>query len=147
MRHFHHPIKLPLYLLSYQWSEVTQSCPTLWDPMDCSLPGSSIHGIFQARALEWVAISFSRVSFQPRDQTRVSRIVGRHFTSESQLPEATTVPGFVLFCSFPQNRITLPVWMELFISLLASFAHHCVSDPFIHVVVAPFIHLFYFIAK
>ena len=37
-------------------SEVTQSCPTLGDPMDCSLPGSSIHGIFQARVLEWVAI-------------------------------------------------------------------------------------------
>ena len=41
-------------------SEVAQSCPTLCDPMDCSLPGSSIHGIFQARILEWGAISFSR---------------------------------------------------------------------------------------
>ena len=41
-------------------SEVAQSCPTLCDPMDCSLPGSSIHGIFQARLLEWVAIAFSR---------------------------------------------------------------------------------------
>ena len=40
-------------------SEVTQSCPTLQDPMDCSLPGSSIHGIFQARVLEWAAIAFS----------------------------------------------------------------------------------------
>ena len=43
-------------------SEVAQSCPTLSDPMDCSLPGSSIHGIFQARVLEWVAIAFSEVS-------------------------------------------------------------------------------------
>ena len=41
-------------------SEVTQLCPTLCEPMDCSLPGSSIHGIFQARILEWDAISFSR---------------------------------------------------------------------------------------
>ena len=41
-------------------SEVTQLCPTLLDPMDCSLPGSSIHGIFQARVLEWGAIAFSR---------------------------------------------------------------------------------------
>ena len=41
-------------------SEVTQSCPTLCDPTDCSLPGFSVHGIFQARVLEWVAISFSR---------------------------------------------------------------------------------------
>ena len=44
-------------------SEVSQSCPTLCNPMDCSLPGSSIHGIFQARILEWVAVSFSRGIF------------------------------------------------------------------------------------
>ena len=43
-------------------SEVAQSCPTLNDPMDCSLPGSSVHGIFQARVLEWVAIAFSRMN-------------------------------------------------------------------------------------
>ena len=46
---------------------VTQSCPTLCNSMDCSLPGSSIHGIFWARILEWVIISFSRGSSQPRD--------------------------------------------------------------------------------
>ena len=40
-------------------SEIAQLCPTLSDPMDCSLPGSSVHGIFQARVLEWVAIAFS----------------------------------------------------------------------------------------
>ena len=51
--------------------------------MDCSPPGSSIHGIFQARMLEWVAISFSRGSSWPRDQTRVSWIAGRHLSSES----------------------------------------------------------------
>ena len=45
---------------------VTQLCPTLWDPMDCSPPGSSVHGILQARILEWVAISFSRGSSPPR---------------------------------------------------------------------------------
>ena len=44
-------------------SEVAQSCLTLCDPMDCSLPGSSIHGIFQARVLEWGAIAFSETSF------------------------------------------------------------------------------------
>ena len=60
-------------------SEVTQSCPTLCDPTDCNLPGFSIHGIFQARILEWVAISFSRGSSRPRDRTQVSRIVGRCF--------------------------------------------------------------------
>ena len=46
---------------------VAQSCLTLCDPMDYSLPGSSVHGILQARILEWVAIPFSRVSSQPRD--------------------------------------------------------------------------------
>ena len=53
---------------------VTKSCPTLCDPMDCSLPGSSVHGILQARILEWVAIPFSRRSSWPRDQTHVSCI-------------------------------------------------------------------------
>ena len=55
--------------------------PTLRDPMDCSLPGSSVHGIFQARVLEWVTVSFSRRSSRPRDWTRVSHIVGRCFTT------------------------------------------------------------------
>ena len=59
---------------------VAQSCLTFCDPMDCSLPGSSIRGIFQTRILEWVAISFSRRSSWPRDWTWVSCIVGRCFT-------------------------------------------------------------------
>ena len=49
----------------YKLSEVARSCPTLCDPMDCSLPGSSLHGVLQARVPEWVAISFSRVSSRP----------------------------------------------------------------------------------
>ena len=60
--------------------EVAQSCLTLCDPMDCSLPGSSVHGIFQARVPEWIAISFSKGCSQPRDRTQVSCIVDRHFT-------------------------------------------------------------------
>ena len=58
---------------------VAQPCPTLCDPMDCSSPCSSVHGILQARVLEWVAISFSRESSQPRDQTCVSCVccIGR----------------------------------------------------------------------
>ena len=62
------------------WSEVAQSCPTLCDPTDCSLWGSSVHGIFQARVLKWVAICFSRESSRPRDWTQVSPIAGRRFT-------------------------------------------------------------------
>ena len=57
-----------------------QLCPTLWDPMGCSPPGSSVHGILQVRILEWVAIPFSRGSSEPRSQTQVFRIVSRLFT-------------------------------------------------------------------
>ena len=58
---------------------VVQPCLTLCNPTDCSPTGSSVHGILQARILEWVAISSSRGSSQSRDQTRVSRIAGRHY--------------------------------------------------------------------
>ena len=61
-------------------SEVAQSCPTLCDPMNGSLSGSSIHGIFQARVLESIAISFSRGSSRLRNRPRVSCIAGRRFT-------------------------------------------------------------------
>ena len=60
-------------------NEVAQSCPTLCDTMDSSLPGFSVHGILQARILEWVTISFSRGSSQSRDRTWVSCIGGRCF--------------------------------------------------------------------
>ena len=63
-------------------SEVAQLCPTLCDPVDCSPPGSSIHGIFQARVLGWVAISFSRGSSWPRARTCVSCLAGGFFTTE-----------------------------------------------------------------
>ena len=62
-----------------------QPCPTLCDPMDCSPPGSSIHGISQARILEWVAISYSRGSSRPRDQTHISCIGKRICLSLSHL--------------------------------------------------------------
>ena len=68
------------YIILKSESEVAQSCLTLCDPMDSSLPGSVVHGIFQARILEWAAISFSRGSSQPRDQTWVSCIADRCFT-------------------------------------------------------------------
>ena len=71
---------LPTTIKDRSESEIAQLCPALCDPMDCSLPGSSNLGIFQARILEWVAISFSRRSSQPRDWTQVSCTVGRCFT-------------------------------------------------------------------
>ena len=57
-----------------------QWCPTLCDPMGCSPPGSSVHGLLQARILEWVATSSSRGSSKPRDRTQVSGIAGGFFT-------------------------------------------------------------------
>ena len=69
-----------VYVPARKRSEVAQSCPTFCNPMDCSLPCSSVHGIFQARIREWVAISFFRGSSRPRDRTRVFHIAGRYFT-------------------------------------------------------------------
>ena len=60
----------------------TESRPTLCDPMDCSLPGSSVHGISQARILQWVAISSARGSCQVKDQTCVPALAGGYFTAE-----------------------------------------------------------------
>ena len=59
---------------------VTQSCLILCDSIDCSPPDSSVHEILQSRTLEWVAISFSRGSFWPRNRTRLSCVAGRFFT-------------------------------------------------------------------
>ena len=73
--------------------KLLQSCPALSDPMDHSAPGSSLHGIHQARVLEWIAISFSRGSPRPRDRTWISRIPGRHSnlwaTREALTPKDT----------------------------------------------------------
>ena len=80
---------------------VTQSCSALWDPMDCNPPGSSVHGILQARILEWVAIPFSRGSSWPRDQTQVSCIAGRLFTiwATREAPETVNyLPIYTVCC-------------------------------------------------
>ena len=74
-----------IYMYIYTYNEVeevlvAQSCLTLYDTMDCSPQGSSLHGILQARILEWVVISFSRGFSQPRDGTWVFHIAGRLFT-------------------------------------------------------------------
>ena len=101
-------------------SKVAQSCPTLCNPVDCSLPGSSVHGILQARILEWVAISFSRGSSWLRDQTQVSRIAGRCLTlwttreaptSDSGVKNSPVVQGtrvWPLVWEDPQSREWLP---------------------------------------
>ena len=83
-------LKNTLLILCYRWLWkkkgkvlVTQSCPTLCDPTDCSLPGSSVHAVSQARIWEWVAIPFSSGSPWLRDRTQVSCIAGRFFTTET----------------------------------------------------------------
>ena len=102
---------------------VTQSCPALWDPMECSLPGSSVHGLLQARILKWVAIPFSRVSSQPRDQTQVSCIADRFFTSwatseaqdnitKKQKKKKITASSFIL-TSLPENFPFLAIWCAM----------------------------------
>jgi hypothetical protein len=73
-------MKLLSLVLIRKKSEVTQLCLALYDPVDYSPPGSSVHGIIQARIVEWVVISFSRASSQPRDRTWVSHNAGRLFT-------------------------------------------------------------------
>ena len=104
---------------------MAQSCPTLCDPVDCSPPGSSVHGILQARILEWVAISFSRGSSQPRDWTQVSCIAGRRFnlwtTREAPKPTMLSISQFSSIAQLcptlydPMNRSTpgLPVCHQL----------------------------------
>ena len=88
-------------------AESLQSCLTLCDPMDCRLPGSSIHGILQARILEWVAMPFCRGSSCPRYQTLVSCITGVFFTTEPprkplKLPYD---PAILLVATFPKKTI------------------------------------------
>ena len=101
-----------LHLLVIWRSEVKslQLCPTLCSPMDWSLPGSSIHGIFQTRILEWVAVPTSRGSSQPRDQTCtfcVSCIAGGFFIAESlgKPPNGSEQP---LFSSSLPHYFILP---------------------------------------
>ena len=79
LTHYYSHIYTP-HIHTYMSVLVAQSCPTLCDPMDCSLLGSSVHGILQARILERVAIRFSRGSSRPKDQTRVSCVAGKFFT-------------------------------------------------------------------
>ena len=94
--------KWPLTPNYINCSLVAQSCPTLCNPMDCRTLGSSIHGISQARILEWVAISFLRGSSQPRDRTCVSNIAVRFFTQTMQIRGHHSKTGEQV--SFQNNR-------------------------------------------
>ena len=87
---------------------VTQSCQTLCDSMDCSQPGSSVHGILQGRILDWVAIPFSRGSSRPRNRILFSWIAGRFFTiwTTREAPPLFKRPPFTVHCRQPVPQLT-----------------------------------------
>ena len=98
------------------------SCVLLFaNPVDWSLPGSSVHGILQARIPEWVAIPFSRRSFWVRDQTQISCIAGRFFTiwatREAQLPGK---PNFIVLCEYTTICVSIQLLTDIWIA--SSFA-------------------------
>ena len=79
--------------IKYSTCLVAQSRPTVCDPMDCSPPGSSVHGILQARMLEWTAISFSRASSQPEDPTRILSFLSPALQEDSLPAEPSGKPN------------------------------------------------------
>ena len=113
---------------------VTQSCLTLRNPMDCSPPGSSVHGILQARILEWVAISFSRASSPSRDQTWVSHIAGRLYQLSHQEAKyliwyslKDVFENHKLNCSFSSLTLKLVAWKNRLHYLSGLFSLWCFS--------------------
>ena len=105
---------------------VSQSCPTLCDPMDCSPPGSSVHGSLQARIPEWVAMPSSRGSSPPRDQTHGSCTAGRFFTAEPMgKPSFSSTEFFFYF-----NKHILSFECFFFITS-CSFFIDVLSSPFL----------------
>ena len=108
-----------------------QSCPTLCDPMDFSPAGSSVHGISQARVLEWVAIYFSRGSSQPRDPTQVSCIAGRFFTAEP--------PGKPI-CWYNMSLIFGVPWLWKWVTIHPSWM--TIFSHYIHIVF-PLVHVYF----
>ena len=96
-------------------TEVAQSCLTLCNPMDCSLLGFYVHGIFQARILDWVAISFSRRSSQSSDRTFISCIPGGFFTSE--LPEK------------PKRKLIMYLILALYLFIILFSSYYLLLSP------------------
>ena len=91
-----------------------QSCPTLFNPMDCNPPDSSIHGILQTRILEWVAVSFSKGSSWPRDLTCLfcdSCIAGRFFTAEPPGKPVSLNTNNIIYETSRQSRFDAQYWM------------------------------------
>ena len=103
-------------------SEVAQSCPTPGDPMDCSPPGSSVHGVFQARVLEWGATAFSDPKLHP---SIFSAYYGKHHLSTPLYPHLQFVFSKIYF-KLKDNCFTILCWFLPFSSV--QFSHSVVSD-------------------
>ena len=93
---------------------VTQSCPALCDPVDCTPPGFSVHEIFPERILEWVATTSSRGSFWPKDGTQVSCIAGRFFSTEPLVKNSSRYWAFFFFLSWIFSSVRCPGCMLIF---------------------------------
>ena len=119
-------------------SVVSDSC----NPMDCSLPGSSVHGMLQARILEWVAISFSRGSSQPRDWTcaSYSSFIGRGFFTISATQEAC----FLLLCFINNSCVeVVHCGFNLLISIGCWPEHHFICCLYVVLFADISLHVFF----
>ena len=127
------------YITLKSESEVAQSCLTLCDPMDCSPPFSSVHGIFQTRILKWVAISFSRASFWPRHQTHISFIAGRFSSTRASWEDPI----------LSHYGIKIKINIHEFLLLEIFLVYNPTVLPFISTHVVLFLQIFYvkFISK
>ena len=121
------------YIHTMEYCVHAQSCLTLWDSMDCSPPGSSVHGIFQPRILEWVAISSPRGSSWPRNQTCIS-CIGR----QTLYHWATEPPGKLTleyYSAMKKNEI-LPfaaTWMNIEGIILREISQRTKSIVWYHI--------------
>ena len=111
----------PCYLLVWLHARLLQWCPTLWDPMDCSPPSSSVHGVLQARKLGWVAISFSRGSSRPRNWTHISYV---SCIAAGSLPQAPPGKPLLPTCCVSKYPLIQELW-DLDDLSLPLFPTHC----------------------
>ena len=124
---------------------VTHSCPTLCNPMDCSPSGSSVHGILQARLLEWIVFSFSRgLPSQPRDGTHISCIAVRFFTiwatREARETQGSVLARMVVYifrglncipsvCPYSSSRSTnMYAWGEVGVETKSLYYYQCIQQ-------------------
>ena len=144
-----HMERCSIYLITAAAAKSLQSCPTLCDPMDCSLPDSSIHGIFQARVLEWGAIAFSnlitremQIKTTMRDNlTPVRTVITKNSTS-NKCWRGCVDKGILPFRS-QEGKLGQPLWRTGRKFLIKTFAHfytllgrrHILSHSFQHPVI------------